>query len=167
VRQGLERLQHLPAQRRYAVRGRLLLYRGYLRSLALQPDEARKWIKQGIEETRSCRDVSLVIGYCVLASLEGRLGNYAAAFARLGDVERLMHAWDIPPIYYLAAITLIKCELWLAQGQTELAGVWLQRLGGTYGGQAATPPECSPLLPLHVELLQAGLQRREGRPEEA
>ncbi len=100
VRQGLERLQHLPAQRRYAVRGRLLLYRGYLRSLALQPDEARKWIKQGIEETRSCRDVSLVIGYCVLASLEGRLGNYAAAFARLGDVERLMHAWDIPPIYY-------------------------------------------------------------------
>ncbi|MCR7362539.1 helix-turn-helix transcriptional regulator, partial [Pseudomonas aeruginosa] len=167
VRQGLERLQHLPAQRRYAVRGRLLLYRGYLRSLALQPDEARKWIKQGIEETRSCRDVSLVIGYCVLASLEGRLGNYAAAFARLGDVERLMHAWDIPPIYYLAAITLIKCELWLAQGQTELAGVWLQRLGGTYGGQAATPPECSPLLPLHVELLQAGLERREGRPEEA
>ncbi len=167
VRQGLDRLQHLPAQRRYAVRGRLLLYRGYLRSLALQPDEARKWIKQGIEETRSCRDVSLVIGYCVLASLEGRLGNYAAAFARLGDVERLMHAWDIPPIYYLAAITLIKCELWLAQGQTELAGVWLQRLGGTYGGQAATPPECSPLLPLHVELLQAGLERREGRPEEA
>lgn len=167
VRQGLERLQHLPAQRRYAVRGRLLLYRGYLRSLALQPDEARKWIKQGIEETRSCRDVSLVIGYCVLASLEGRLGNYAAAFARLGDVERLMHAWDIPPIYYLAAITLIKCELWLTQGQTELAGVWLQRLGGTYGGQAATPPECSPLLPLHVELLQAGLERREGRPEEA
>ncbi|MGV8710886.1 hypothetical protein, partial [Pseudomonas aeruginosa] len=57
----------------------------------------------------------------------------------------------------------IKCELWLAQGQTELAGVWLQRLGGTYGGQAATPPECSP----HVELLQAGLERREGRPEEA
>ncbi|MGU1098893.1 LuxR C-terminal-related transcriptional regulator [Pseudomonas aeruginosa] len=160
VRQGLERLQHLPAQRRYAVRGRLLLYRGYLRSLALQPDEARKWIKQGIEETRSCRDVSLVIGYCVLASLEGRLGNYAAAFARLGDVERLMHAWDIPPIYYLAAITLIKCELWLAQGQTELAGVWLQRLGGTYGGQAATPPECSPLLPLLVVLLQAGLARR-------
>ncbi len=108
-----------------------------------------------------------MIGYCVPASLEGRLGNYAAAFARLGDVERLMHAWDIPPIYYLAAITLIKCELWLAQGQTELAGVWLQRLGGTYGGQAATPPECSPLLPLHVELLQAGLERREGRPEEA
>ncbi len=82
VRQGLERLQHLPAQRRYAVRGRLLLYRGYLRSLALQPDEARKWIKQGIEETRSCRDVSLVIGYCVLASLEGRLGNYAGGRSR-------------------------------------------------------------------------------------
>ncbi|MGV8235025.1 helix-turn-helix transcriptional regulator, partial [Pseudomonas aeruginosa] len=100
-------------------------------------------------------------------SLEGRLGSYAAAFARLGEVERLMHAWVIPPIYYLAAITLIKCELWLAQGQTELAGVWLQRLGGTYGGQAATRPECSPLLPLHVELLQAGLERREGRPEDA
>ncbi len=46
VRQGLNASSTCRRNARYAVRGRLLLYRGYLRSLALQPDEARKWIKQ-------------------------------------------------------------------------------------------------------------------------
>lgn len=89
----------------------LLLYRGYLRSLALQPDKARKWIKQGVEKTCSRRDIGLVIGYYALASLRGRLGNYAAALVRLDDVEWLIHAWDISPVHYLVVITLIKYEL--------------------------------------------------------
>ncbi|OBY88936.1 helix-turn-helix transcriptional regulator [Pseudomonas sp. AU11447] len=168
VRQGLARLSGLSSQRRYAVRGRLMLYQGYLRSLALQPDEARKCLKAGIEEARACRDISLVIGFCVLASLEGRLGNYTRAFAHLAEVERMMHVWDVPPVYYLSAITLIKCELWLGQGQVELASAWLERLRDTYtGAEPATPPECSPQLPRNVEMLQALLERREGRMAEA
>ncbi|MFV3303794.1 LuxR C-terminal-related transcriptional regulator [Pseudomonas sp. NY15181] len=168
VRQGLARLSGLSGQRRYAVRGRLMLYQGYLRSLALQPDEARKCLKAGIEEARACRDISLVIGFCVLASLEGRLGNYTRAFAHLAEVERMMHVWDVPPVYYLSAITLIKCELWLGQGQVELAAAWLERLRDTYtGAESATAPECSPQLPRNVELLQAQLERREGRCEAA
>ena len=58
----------------------------------------------------------MLIGYCVLASLEGRSGNLPEAFAQLAEAERLMHIWDIPPIYYLAMITLSKCELWLTPG---------------------------------------------------
>jgi hypothetical protein len=48
----------------------------------------------------------------------------------------------MPPIYYLAMITLVKCELWLAQGRTDLADAWLTRLGQTYNGDhAAAAPE--------------------------
>ncbi len=168
LEQGLARLAGQPAHRRYAVRGRLLIYQGYLRGLGLQGEEARQKLRAGIEEARACRDVSLVIGYCALAGLEGRQGNYTQAFAQLAEAERLMHVWDVPPVYYLSVITLVKCELWLAQGQLELASAWLERLGETYSGaNPATPPECHPQLPYYIELLQAQLARREERPAEA
>ncbi|MNN33231.1 Transcriptional regulatory protein LiaR [compost metagenome] len=71
----------------------------------------------------------------------------------------------MPPIYYLAMITLVKCELWLAQGRTDLAEAWLARLGQTYTGErAAAPPEFHPQLPLHVELQQALLDIIQGQP---
>ena len=163
VQQGLERLRGLPAQRQYAVRGRLTLYEGYLLSLRLQPQAARTQLIAGIGEARACRDISLLIGYCVLASLEGREGRVAEAFARLAEAERLMHVWDVPAIYYLAMITLVKCELWLVQGQLELAAAWLARLAEAYSGeQAATAPEFHPQLPLHIDLQRAALERRQG-----
>ena len=168
VRQGLQRLSSLPGQRQYAVRGRLTLYEGYLLGLRLQPQQARQRLLVGIAEARSCRDISVLIGYCVLASLEGRSGNLPEAFTQLAEAERLMHIWDIPPIYYLAMITLSKCELWLRQGQTELAGVWLGRLLDAYGGeQAAAAPEFHPQLPLHIQLHLATYERLQGEHEQA
>lgn len=168
VQQGLQRLSDLPAQRLYAVRGRLTLYEGYLLSLRLQPQQARQRLLAGIAEARTCRDSSLLIGHCVLASLEGRCGNLSEAFAQLAEAERLMHIWDIPAVYYLAMITLHKCELWLLQGQGELAGFWLSRLAQTYSGEhAAAAPEFHPQLPLHIELHQATLECLRGLPGEA
>lgn len=166
VRQGQQRLAGLSSQRQYAARGRLTLYEGYLLSVRLQPEQARQRLLAGINEARACRDISVLIGYCVLAHLDGRSGDIAHAFAHLAEAERLMHMWDIPPIYYLAMITLIKCELWLRQGQTELAGVWLDRLLQTYGGeQAAAAPEFHPQLPLHIQLHLAALERMRGEDE--
>ena len=79
-----------------------------------------------------------------------------------------MHIWDVPPIFYLAMITLVKCELWLAQGRNDLAESWLLRLSQTYGGQqAAAAPEFHPLLPLHIELQQALLEQAQGRSAQA
>ena len=168
VHQGLQRLESLPIRRQYAVRGRLTLYEGYLLSLRLQPQQARQKLLAGIAEARGCRDISVLIGYCVLASLEGRSGNLPEAFAQLAEAERLMHIWDIPPIYYLAMITLIKCELWLRQDQRELAGVWLNRLLDAYGGeQAAAAPEFHPQLPLHIQLHLATYERLQGEDEQA
>jgi LuxR family maltose regulon positive regulatory protein len=163
LRQGQQRLASLSARRQYAVRGRLTLYEGYLLSLRLQSQQARQKLLAGIAEARSCRDISVLIGYCELASLEGRSGNLTEAFAQLAEAERVMHIWDIPPIYYLAMITLAKCELWLRQGQTELAGVWLSRLLDTYGGeQAAAAPEFHPQLPLYIQLHLANYERIQG-----
>ena len=165
VRQGLQRLQGLSAQRLYAVRARLTLYEGFLLALRLQPQAARVRLQAGLSEARACRDISVLIGHCVIARLEGSSGEFAKAFAELAEAERLMHIWDVPPIYYLAMITLVKCELWLAQGRTDLAEAWLTRLGQTYNGEhPAAPPEFHPQLPLHIELQQALLEVIQGQP---
>ncbi|RBB97679.1 helix-turn-helix transcriptional regulator [Pseudomonas sp. MWU12-2115] len=165
VHQGLDRLRGLSAQRLYAVRARLTLYEGFLLSMRLQPQQARARLLSGLAEARACRDISVLIGHCVIARLDGSAGEFAKAFAELAEAERLMHIWDVPPIYYLAMITLVKCELWLAQGRTDLAEAWLARLGQTYTGErAAAPPEFHPQLPLHVELQQALLDVIKGQP---
>ncbi|PYC28572.1 helix-turn-helix transcriptional regulator [Aquipseudomonas alcaligenes] len=168
VRSGQERLRGLSAQKVYAVRARLTLYEGFLLALRLRPDEARQKLRAGIAEARSCRDISLLVGYCILASQEGRQGRFNEAFAELAEAERLMHIWDVPPVYYLAMITVTKCELWLSQGQIDLANAWLLRLAETYSGeQAAAAPEFHPQLPLHIELQRAALERRQGQGEAA
>ncbi|MFJ4196572.1 LuxR C-terminal-related transcriptional regulator [Pseudomonas sp. NPDC089534] len=165
VHQGLERLRGLSSQRLYAVRARLTLYEGFLLAMRLQPQAARARLLIGLGEARACRDISVLIGHCVIARLDGSSGEFAKAFAELAEAERLMHIWDVPPIYYLAMITLVKCELWLAQGRTDLAEAWLARLGQTYtGDRAAAPPEFHPQLPLHVELQQALLDVILGQP---
>ncbi|WP_417660403.1 LuxR C-terminal-related transcriptional regulator [Pseudomonas sp.] len=168
TRQGLELLRDVPAHRFYAARARLKLYEGTLLSLGLQPKQAASHLRAGIKESRACRDINVLIGYCVLASQEGREGRLSEAFALLSDAERLMHIWDVPAVYYLAMITLIKCELWLRQGQVELAEAWLERLDETYGaGQAATAPEYHPQLALHIDFHLAVLERIKGRVTEA
>lgn len=165
VHQGLERLRGMSAQRLYAVRARLTLYEGFLLAMRLQPQAARTRLQAGLTEARACRDISVLIGHCVIARLDGNNGDFAKAFAELAEAERLMHIWDVPPIYYLAMITLVKCELWLAQGRIDLAEAWLARLGQTYTGErAAAPPEFHPQLPLHVELQQALLDVIQGQP---
>ena len=168
VRQGLERLHGLAPQRLYAVRARLSLYEGYLLLARYQPEAGLVRLRAGLAEARACRDISVLIGHCVIANFEGRRGQFSNAFAELAEAERLMHIWDVPPIYYLAMITLIKCELWLAQGRTELADAWLTRLGQTYNGEhAAAAPEFHPHLPQHIELQQAALDAIRHQPDTA
>lgn len=166
VQQGLLQVQRLPAQRQYSVRARLTIYEGYLLGLRLQPRAVER-LRAGVAEARACRDVGALIGYCVLASLEGRDGRSAEAFALLGEAERLMHVWDVPAIYYLAMITLMKCELWLRQGQVELAAAWLPQLAETYSEGRALAPEFHPQMALHIDLQQAALDRLQGDLESA
>ncbi|RMT83379.1 LuxR C-terminal-related transcriptional regulator [Pseudomonas viridiflava] len=166
VRQGLQRLKGLSSSRLYAVRARLTLYEGYLLALRMQVDAGRARLLAGLAEAHACRDISALIGHCVIATMEGCQGHFAEAFAELAEAERLMHIWDVPPIYYLAMITLVKCELWLAQGRVDLAEAWLLRLTQTYTGElAAGAPECHPQLPQHIELQRALLDGIRGDHE--
>ncbi len=168
IQVGQARLQDLPAQRVYAVRARLVIYEGFLLTLRMRPQEARQRLLAGIAEARSCRDISLLVGYCLMASQEGNAGHFHEAFAFLTEVERLMHIWDVPPVYYLSIVTLTKCELWLRQGQIDLANSWLVRLAETYRDeQVATAPEFHPQISLHIELQCAALERRQGEREKA
>lgn len=168
VRQGLRRLEGLASQRLYAVRGRLSLYEGYLLLMRCQPECGMLRLRAGLAEARACRDISVLIGYCVSANLHGQCGDFPKAFAELAEAERLMHIWDVPPIYYLSMITLIKCELWLAQGRIDLAEAWLTRLGQTYRGeQCAAAPEFFPQLAQHIELQQAALDAIRHQPDMA
>ncbi len=144
------------------------LYEGYLLLMRNQPDAGIAHLRAGLAEARACRDISVLIGHCVIASFEGRRNDFSKAFAELAEAERLMHIWDVPPIYYLAMITLIKCELWLAQGRTDLADAWLTRLGQTYNGEhAAAAPEFHPHLPQHIGLQQAALDAIRHQPDAA
>ncbi|KPX49428.1 Transcriptional regulator, LuxR family [Pseudomonas syringae pv. helianthi] len=163
VRRGQQRLKGLSTVRLYAVRARLTLYEGYLLTLRLQVDQGRVLLLAGLAEARACRDISVLIGHCVIATMEGCAGQFAEAFAELAEAERLMHIWDVPPVYYLAMITLVKCELWLLQGRMDLAEAWLLRLTQTYsGGAGAAGPECHPQLPQHIELQRAVLEQTQG-----
>lgn len=168
TRLGLFRLQALDSHHSYAVRARLTLYEGYLLTLRLQPEPARARLLAGLREARACRDVSLVIGYSVLATLAELQGDTAEAFRLLAEGEHTLHAWDVPPIYYLALVTLVKCELWAAHGQVPLAELWLARLSETYCGETpAAAPELLPQLPLHLGLRRATLARRRGLVQDA
>ncbi|MCF5811385.1 LuxR C-terminal-related transcriptional regulator, partial [Pseudomonas tremae] len=163
VRRGLQRLKGLSTVRLYAVRARLTLYEGYLLTLRLQVSEGRVLLLAGLAEARACRDISVLIGHCVIATMDGCDGRFSEAFAELAEAERLMHIWDVPPVYYLAMITLVKCELWLLQGRSDLAEAWLLRLTQTYnGGLGVAAPECHPQLPQHIELQRAVLERTQG-----
>ncbi|WXL24943.1 LuxR C-terminal-related transcriptional regulator [Ectopseudomonas mendocina] len=168
VQAGLQCLARLSAHRHYAVRARLTIYEGYLLSLRLQPQQARERLQTGIAEARACRDISVLLGYCVLAHLEDRCGNLSHAFNYLAEVERLMHIWDVPPVYHLAMITVVKCELWLRQGQVELAGAWLKRMLLAYcGQQAAAAPEFHPQITQHIQILLAAHECLSGDYEKA
>ncbi len=168
VRDALQLLVDMPRERVFAVRARLTMYEGYLLGMRGQTQEARVKLCAGISEAQACRDVSLLIGYRMQAVLEGASGRATEAFEQLAEAERIMHTWDVPSIYYLAMLTLSKCELWLQQGQLELAQPWLERLSATYNVQQMDKAsEFHPQLALYVELQMAALESATGQAASA
>ncbi len=164
VREALLLLAEMPRERVYAVRARLTIYEGYLLGMRGHSQEARIKLYAGINEAQACRDASLLIGFRMQVILEGAAGRMPEAFAQLAEAERVMHTWDVPPIYYLAMLTLSKCELWLQQGQVELAQVWLERLSETYSlSKIDKASEFHPQLALYVELQVALMEHSTGQ----
>ena len=138
---------------------RLALYEGYLLCLQGQGSVASGILQQGIADARRHRDVHVLMGFCQQAVLQAQIDQATeAAFATLADAERLMHQWDIPPVFYLGWITAIKSDLWISAGRRELAEQWLPRLHETYcSEQPAAPPPCYQGLPVLIGLVYARL----------
>ncbi|MFN3581038.1 MAG: LuxR C-terminal-related transcriptional regulator [Pseudomonas sp.] len=142
-----------------AVRARLNTYHGYLLSLLGDLSGAEVLLRQGIDESRDCRDVHALPGYCLLAGMQAqRRATAADAFDTLTEAERLMHQWDIPPVYYLGWGTALKSDLWITSGRQDLAEHWLPRLRQTYClDNPAAPPIFFHALPAVIERVYARL----------
>ncbi|MFO7704524.1 MAG: LuxR C-terminal-related transcriptional regulator [Halopseudomonas sp.] len=142
-----------------AVRARLTIYHGYLLGQLGDNDDAMELLRQGIEEARDCRDVHVLPGYCLLAGMQAlQRGGDGRAFDTLTEAERLMHQWDIPPVYYLGWGTALKSDLWISSGRQDLAEHWLPRLRQTYCLEnSAAPPVFFHALPALIERIYARL----------
>lgn len=162
--QQCQALQSLSYPRGLAVRARLTLYRGYLQGLLGNLPEAVQQLQQGIDEARDCRDVHVLPGYCLLATLQAQQsGGTAEAFDTLTEAERLMHLWDIPPVYYLGWGTALKSDIWITSGRMDLAEQWLPRLRQTYCmDRQAAPPPFFHALPALIERVYARLLWQRG-----
>ncbi|QJD59211.1 helix-turn-helix transcriptional regulator [Pseudomonas sp. gcc21] len=149
-----------------SIHGRLLLYEAYLLSLQGERDAAGELLREGISEARRHRDIFVLVGFCLQAVLQAQVDRAVTdAFETLGEAERLMHQWDVPPVYYLGWITAIKCDLWISTGRQELAEQWLPRLHQTYCADAsAAPPPVFHALPVLVGLVQARLYWVQQKP---
>lgn len=146
-----------------AVRARLRVYRGYLAILLGEPD-ALEVLQVAIDEARRSRDVHVLQAYCASAAvLARRLDTAGEAFTLLAEAERLMHQWDVPPVYYLGWVTALKSDLWMTTDRRELAEHWLPRLRQTYClDEAAAPPPFFHALPVLIELVYARLLWQRG-----
>lgn len=162
-------LQLMAAQRRQLdsvshpeglpIRARSAIYEGYLLNLLGDRDAALAALEQGKEEALRCRDVHVLMAYCLKAGILARRSeSIAMAFETLTEAERLMHLWDIPPVYYLGWVTALKADLWISSDRQELAEHWLPRLRQTYcSGPAAAPPPFFHALPVIIELVYVRL----------
>jgi len=152
-----------------AIRARLRILHGYLKGQLGELGFACRQVRAGIDEARLCRDIHVLPGYCLLAGIEARRRDgFAHAFELLADAERLMHQWDIPPVYYLGWGTALKSDLWISAGRQELAEQWLPRLRQTYClNDPAAPPSFFHALPLVIERVYARLLWGRGEHDEA
>lgn len=159
LEQQLLRLQAMDFPQGLAIRARLTILHGYLRGQLGEQAFACQRVREGIDEARRCRDIHVLPGYCLLAGIEARRRDgFAQAFELLAEAERLMHQWDIPPVYYLGWGTALKSDLWISAGRQELAEQWLPRLRQTYCLEnPAAPPSFFHALPLVIERVYARL----------
>ncbi|GGD05684.1 transcriptional regulator [Halopseudomonas salina] len=167
--QQLEVLNKLDYPQGLAIRARLTILHGYYVGQLGDSEAARREVRQGIDEARSCRDIHVLPGYCLLAGIEARRRDgFNQAFELLAEAERLMHQWDVPPVFYLGWGTALKSDLWISAGRQELAEQWLPRLRQTYClEEPAAPPSFFHVLPVVIERVYARLLWGRGEQRQA
>lgn len=122
--------------------GRIALRRGRL-ALSLGADEcAAEFFQAGLDDCLRNHDKRVLYGFLGQAQLAANKGDYAQAFVRLRDAERLMQQRHIPDTVYRGVLLQVSSQLWLQQGRPELAHEALTRVLRHYRGPNArqAPP---------------------------
>ncbi|CAI8878685.1 LuxR family transcriptional regulator, maltose regulon positive regulatory protein [Pseudomonas sp. IT-347P] len=129
--------------------GRIAIRRGRLAMSMGNDVVAAGLFQRGLDDCLRSHDKRVLFGYLGLAQLAAGRGDYAQAFLRLREVERVMQQRQIPDTVYLGVLLQVRSEFWLQRGRAELAREALSRLLKHYeapdGLQA--PPATLELIP--------------------
>jgi LuxR family maltose regulon positive regulatory protein len=114
VEQGLQLAKKLPSQARLFPRARLVLYRGFIRWLQGDKKGALEDAYNGIDEANQCRDVTVLLGYSLLALINLFDKKTDQALDVLAQAERLMQSWRVSEGVYQPWIAIVKANIWMA-----------------------------------------------------
>lgn len=123
-------------------RARLALYQG-------QDERASELFQTGLDVCLRNHDKRVLYGFLGQAQLAANQRDYALAFVRLRDAERLMQQRQIPDTVYRGVLLQVSSHFWLQQGRPELAHEALTRVLRHYRGPHArqAPPATLDLIP--------------------
>lgn len=153
--------------------GRIALRRGRLALCQGHDAHAAGFFESGLEACLHSQDKRMLYGYLGLAHIAANQGDYAQAFVRLREAERMMQRQHIPDTVYRSVLLQVSCQFWLQQGRPELAHEALTRVLRHYHGPDArqAPPATLELIPsleyqlvlteVYLEQAQAPLARLE------
>lgn len=122
--------------------GRIALRRGRLALSQGLDERAAGFFDSGLYDCLRSQDKRVLYGFLGQAQLAANQGDYAQAFIRLRDAERLMQQRQIPDTVYRGVLLQVSSQFWLQQGRPELAREALSRVLRHYRGPHArqAPP---------------------------
>ncbi|MED7668405.1 helix-turn-helix transcriptional regulator [Pseudomonas moraviensis subsp. stanleyae] len=155
-------IEHLLRQRAMVpvpLLGRIALRRGRLALCMGLEEQAAQLFSRGLEDCLRSHDKRVLYGYLGQAQLAGNRGDYACAFERLREAERVMQQRQIPDTVYRGVVLQVSSQFWLQQGRPQLVQEALGRLLRHYRGPSAlqAPPATFELI-IRIEYLLACAQ---------
>lgn len=146
--------------------GRIALRRGRLALCQGEAERASEFFRSGLDDCLHSQDKRALYGFLGQAQLAANQRDYAHAFDRLRDAERLMQQRQIPDTVYRGVLLQLSSHFWLQQGRPELAREALTRVLRHYRGpQARQAPPATLELIARIEyqlvLAQTYLQQAE------
>lgn len=146
--------------------GRIALRRGRLALCQGQEELASEFFRSGLDDCLHSQDKRALYGFLGQAQVAANQRDYAHAFDRLRDAERLMQQRQIPDTVYRSVLLQLSSHFWLQQGRPELACEALTRVLRHYRGpQARQAPPATLELIARIEyqlvLAQTYLQQAE------
>ncbi|RON95050.1 helix-turn-helix transcriptional regulator [Pseudomonas fluorescens] len=152
-------IEHLLRQRTLVptpLLGRIALRRGRLALCMGLEEQAADLFSRGLEDCLRSEDKRVLYGYLGQAQLAGNRGDYACAFERLREAERVMQQRQIPDTVYRGVVLQVSSQFWLQQGRPQLVQEALGRLLRHYRGPSAlqAPPATFELI-IRIEYLLA------------